>query len=259
MPAPAHDPPIVRLDSAVLRFGRQVVLDSVSLSFQAGEVVGLFGPGGSGKTQLLKTMATLRYPQRGTVELFGNRITRLNPRLLAKTRRRIGLQFQNFALFDFLSVRGNVGFSLDFGSSLAAKVIDERVAHVLSRVGMEGTQPLAPEALSGGMRRRVAIARVMAAQPDIAFFDDPVAGLDPVNSARIMALLAQYAHEAHSLVVIATHDLQRLFPVVTRAVGLFEGQILFDGTPAEAYSSPRQAVRDFVFAATEPWQEADES
>lgn len=252
---PARDPHLVRLDGISLRYGRRMVLDNIDLTVGPGEVVGLFGPGGSGKTQLLKLMATLRHPQRGTVELFGQRISRLNRRVLAATRCRIGLQFQNFALFDFLNVRENVGFSLDQGSNLPPEAIDERVAEVLAKVGMDGTQELAPEALSGGMRRRVAIARVMAARPDIAFFDDPVAGLDPVNSAKIMQMLSAYAHDAHSLVVISTHDLQRLFPVVTRVIGLFDGQILYDGPQAEVYESPRPDIRAFVFAATEPRRE----
>ena len=256
---PAGDPHLVRLAGVSLRYGRRVILDDVTLSFSPGEVVGLFGPGGSGKTQLLKLMATLRHPHRGVVELFGQRIARLDRRGLAAARSHIGLQFQNFALFDFLNVRENVGFSLDQGRKMSSEAISQRVAEVLAKVGLDGTQGMEVEALSGGMRRRVAIARVMAARPAIAFFDDPVAGLDPVNSAKIMRMLSAYAQEAHSLVVIATHDLQRLFPVVTRLVGLFDGQVLYDGPQEAVYDSPRPYIRDFVFAATEPQREVQKS
>ncbi len=252
---PGSTSPLVRLDGVSLRFGRRTILDGIDLALNAAEVVGLIGPGGSGKTQLLKLMATLRHPQKGHVELLGRRMTRLNIRQLRETRRRIGLQFQNFALFDFLTVSENVSFSLEQGLGWAPEKATERAREILLQVDMAGTEGLYPSDLSGGMRRRVAIARVMAAQPDIAFFDDPVAGLDPVHSAKIMALLRDYAAAAGSLVVIATHDLERLFPVVSRVLGLFDGQLRFDG-PKEALSHcPHAAVREFVLAATEPWQE----
>lgn len=253
--ASTREPHLVRLEGVTLRYGRRIVLDDVTLALSPGEVVGLFGPGGSGKTQLLKLMATLRHPQRGLVELFGKRISRLDRGGLATARSQIGLQFQNFALFDFLNVRENVGFRLEHSHTMSPAAIDERVTGVLAKVGLDGTQQMEIEALSGGMRRRVAIARVMAARPAIAIFDDPVAGLDPVNSAKIMGMLSAYAKEAHSLVVIATHDLQRLFPVVTRLIGLFDGQVLYDGPQEDVYESPRPNIRDFVFAATEPRRE----
>lgn len=243
---------IVELRGVSLRYGRQWVLQDIDLAFAAGEVVALIGPGGSGKTQLIKTICTLRFP-RGEVVLFGDPVSRYNLRLLRATRKRIGLQFQNFALFDYLTVHENVAFSLEHGQGLPTAQRDERVRGALARVDLGDAADRYPSDLSGGMRRRAAIARVIAARPEIAIFDDPVAGLDPVNSAKIMALLSDYGRDCHSLVIIATHDLQRLLPITNRAVALFEGRVRYDGPTAELTRCPDADVRNFVASATEEW------
>ncbi len=241
---------MVRLEDVHLTLSRHAVLQSVNFFLDAGQVVGLVGPGGSGKTQLLRILSTLQKPTRGTLHFFGSPVTSRRPRLLSALRSRIGLQFQNFALFDHLNVHENVSFGLARRTLRSRTPLDRSVLSSLESVGLAGEATKLPSELSGGMRRRVAIARVMAAEPDIALFDDPVSGLDPVSSARIMALLGQFSRKTGCLSLIVTHDLQRLLPVVDRLLYLDQGRIEYDG-PAQAWqsSSHPQFLR-FVQAAT---------
>ena len=255
MSAPTATQPLVQLSDILLRFGRKIVLDRISLTLGHNEVVGLIGPGGSGKTQLIRVVSSLRLPQQGSVSLLGQQLTRRNRGKWPDIRRQIGLQFQNFALFDYLNVGDNVAFSLRHGLHIPEETVSRRITGALKLVGLEGTETRMPSDLSGGMRRRVAIARVIAARPRIALFDDPVAGLDPVNSAKIMQLLSQYATQADSLVIIATHDLERLLPITTRLVALFDGRVLFHGTTRQLQDCRESTVCNFVAAGTESWLE----
>jgi len=251
--------PVVSLHKVSVTLGWKRVLEGIDLDLRSGEVVGLIGPGGSGKTQLIRVLSTLVVPWKGEVRLFGRRVLSINRKLLREVRKRIGLQFQNFALFDFLDVRHNVGFSLEHSGRLGSEEITARVDTALSQVGLKDFADAWPSELSGGMRRRVAIARVIASQPEMAIFDDPVAGLDPVNSAKNMLLLEEYARSSGSLVVIATHDMERLLPVCTRVVALFGGKILFDGPVSGVPLAESSQVRDFVAAGTEAVSDPDPS
>ncbi len=241
--------PVVQVRGLTHRIGGRRILDDVSLDLHAGEVVGLIGPGGSGKTQLIRCLVTLTWPSRAELRLFDKPVSLLRRRHLRECRSRIGLQFQNFALFDYLDVWNNVAFPLLHARGMTRADADGPVRKALERVGLAGTEEKLPAELSGGMRRRVAIARVMAAAPSFAVFDDPVAGLDPVNSAKIMALLKDYARSAESLVVVATHDLERLLPITSRVVAVFKGRIAYDGPTHDLMSTAPDEVRRFVAAA----------
>jgi phospholipid/cholesterol/gamma-HCH transport system ATP-binding protein len=238
----------VRLTGLNLRLGKKHVLNNIDLVFSPGEVVGIIGPGGSGKTQLFKVISTLRRA-RGTVEVGGTRVRWTQRRTVRQARSQIGLQFQNFALFDYLDVWHNVAFPLQQGRLAEPEEISKAVGAALTAVGLESARQSYPSELSGGMRRRVAIARVMAAQPPVAIFDDPVAGLDPINSAKIMQLLSRFAHDTGALVLIATHDLERLLPVTDRVVAMFGGKVCFDGTTKTLFDAEDKRVLDFVRAA----------
>lgn len=244
-----HSHAIVSLKKVGHRYGRKWVLKDISIDLPRAETVGLIGPGGSGKTQLIKAISTLLSPRKGSVRVMGFKTSRMNVKILRQVRRNIGLQFQNFALFDFLDVWHNVAFSLQHGQQLSADQIGERVGMALADVGLSGTDAMFPAELSGGMRRRVAIARVMAARPEVAIFDDPVAGLDPVNSARIMALLHRFGKATGSLVIVATHDLERLLPITSSVIALFDGKLHYHGPTSELTRCPEKKVRDFVAAA----------
>jgi len=241
--------PVVSLRSLWWRLRRKTILRDVNLDLFPGEVVGLIGPGGSGKTQLIRHLATLQIPRKGETWIFDARVSPLNRRALRATRRKIGLQFQNFALFDYMDVRRNVGFSLEHGLGLPPEETDRRVTQALELVGLGGDGAKFPAELSGGMRRRVAIARVVAARPEVALFDDPVSGLDPVNSAKIMALLQRHSRATGCLSVIASHDLERLLLISTRVVALFDGAVCYDGEPRRLLQAADERVRRYGEAA----------
>lgn len=240
--------PVVEFAAISLRYRRQDVLSDLSFRLHPGEIVGLIGPGASGKTQLLRTLATLVRPTKGRLYLVGTPVTSRTFSGLAQIRRQIGLQFQNFALFDQMTVAENVAFSLRHNGVPEDEVVT-RVEAALSEVDLLSAADKVPLELSGGMRRRVAIARVMASQPAIALFDDPVSGLDPVQSARIMAKLQAFARKQGNLTIIATHDLERLFPICTRVLFLFEGRLLWDGRPDDWEHSQSAPLRRFCRAA----------
>ena len=247
MPQPLQT--YVELEDVGVKYGNKLVLDSVSITLQAGEIVGLIGPGGSGKTQLIRVISTLLFPKTGKVKLFNEPVPRWRVQALQRLRARVGLQFQNFALFDYLNVFENVAFTLRHSTNKTESEIEAIVNGALERVGLDKTQSKEISELSGGMRRRVAIARVMASSPDISVFDDPVAGLDPVNSSRIMTLLQDYCQEHKHLVVIATHDLEQLFPVADRIIALFDGHVAYDGPTQGIHEAASSRVRNFVQSA----------
>ncbi len=244
-------PQAVIIEALSLRLGKNSVLKEVSLSFPCRELVALVGPGSGGKTQLLKTIATLRKPTAGRMSLFGEVVDFRSNEQLNRVRARIGLQFQNFALFDSLSVGENVAFPMAQQESFSTQLIEERVVSALEDVELLDSRHKFPSELSGGMRRRVSIARVMALAPDLALFDDPVSGLDPVSSARIMALLGTFAQTRACLVIVASHDLPRLLPVATRVVAIFNGEIAFDGPTTTALASTQEPLASFLKAGME--------
>ncbi len=243
--------PLVSLQNIAVRYRKKQVLRELSGDFYAGEVVGVIGRGGVGKTQLLRVLTTLLRPNTGTLVLMGKTVVWWQRRTLVEVRKSVGLQFQNFALFDFLDVHHNVTFPLEHQGILGAEEISSRAREALDRVGLASAATLFPGELSGGMRRRVAIARVMAARPPIAVFDDPVAGLDPINSAKIMRLLGDFAQEGKRVVFVATHDLERLFPVATRLLFLHNGAVDYDGPTSQRHLATSPRFLDFVEAATE--------
>ncbi|MFH1530651.1 MAG: ATP-binding cassette domain-containing protein [Pseudomonadota bacterium] len=246
----SNAPPLLQLKDVSLTYGLRRILRAVSFEVRAGEVVGLVGPGGCGKTQLIKILATLLIPFRGEVHHAGVRIRRGAGGRTREARRHIGMQFQNFALFDSLTVADNVAYPLlahrrKHGHEARTEALD-RAEDLLARVGLEGTGELLPAALSGGMKRRVAVARALVARPRLALFDDPTAGLDPVNSARILELVAREATGEDRALVVASHDLDRLLPLVNRVLVLRDGALVFDGTPGEGLAAENPWVRAFI-------------
>ncbi len=245
------DPPGSRSDRIdaehlVVRLGGTPALDDCDLRLEKGLLHGLAGPGGSGKTTLLKTLATLRFPDSGTVTLFGVRVDPADREGLRSLRSRIGMQFQNLALFDFLDVGGNVAFPVrQDPNPPPPDVVEAEVESLLAAMGLAGTARLRLNEISGGMQRRVALARAVMGRPDLCLLDDPSSGLDPVNSSRIFERIRAIQRERGTTMVVASHDVDRLARVCDRLHVLRAGRAVFSGTLAEAAESADPDVRTF--------------
>lgn len=239
-------PDAARLDDVHITLSGIPCLRGVHLALEAGRMHALVGPGGSGKTLILKTLATLLPPDSGTVALFGEPVAFGDEDRLRAVRSRIGVQFQNLALFDFLTVGENVALPLEEVSPpLSTAERNHRVADSLRSVRLPEVADLPIQALSGGMQRRVAVARAAVARPDLLLFDDPAGGLDPVTTSRIFDLIAREQQESSATVVISSHDIPRLARCCSRFHLVDSGSILFSGSLTEALRHPDSRVRDF--------------
>ncbi len=237
---------MIRVAGVTHRFGEKTVLNDVSLHVSACETVAIMGGSGEGKTTLLRCMAGLLRPTEGVVELFGVDICTAPERKLEEIRRRVGVVFQGAALFDYLNVADNVSFGVVRRGRLNGEEIAELVAKKLKLVGLEGTERLMPSELSGGMRKRVGLARALAADPEILFFDEPTSGLDPVTAYSIDSLIREIGKELFTTSVVVSHDLHSVMRVADRVVFMFEGEVLADTTPEEFHRSDDPRIREAI-------------
>ena len=182
---------MIRLNNISLYYDERHILDNVSLTVGKGTTSVILGPSGAGKSTILKVILGLTDVKSGEVFVNGKNIYQINEKELLKVRRKIGIVFQGNALFDSLNVRENISYFLAYENKLSEKEIAERTDEMLSFVNLEGTQELYPDQLSGGMKKRIAIARALAADPEIILFDEPTTGLDPINSKTILELIPE--------------------------------------------------------------------
>ncbi|MFT7626147.1 MAG: phospholipid/cholesterol/gamma-HCH transport system ATP-binding protein [Myxococcota bacterium] len=225
-------------------FDGEQILENISFSVRAGVTLGLVGPGGVGKSLLLKMLCGLVVPDEGEVRVDGEDLAGLDFEATARMRDRFGFLFQNYALFDFLTVGENVGFPLDQRRDVPAEEIQQRVEARLAEVELPGILHLFPNELSGGMKKRVALARATIAEPPILLYDDPTAGLDPVTSSKIFNLIAKL-DTAERRTVVVGHDVDRMKAVCEQWILLYEGTIRFRGDTAAAEASTDPVVRTF--------------
>jgi len=228
----------------VRSFGTDRVLDGVDLQVGPGEILGLIGPGGSGKSLLLKMICGLMTPDEGHVEVDGQDIAQLDNKAMARVRERFGMLFQNYALFDFMTVGQNIAFPLEQRGELSADEIRARVDRRLEQVDLPGIHHLFPRELSGGMKKRVALARATIAEAPILLYDDPTAGLDPVTSSKIFGLITQL-HGPDRVAIVAGHDVDRMVHVCHHWVMVYDGRVRFRGSTDEAMASTDSVVRTF--------------
>lgn len=234
---------MIQVENLYKSFDHKPVLEGVSLTVERHEFVVVIGRSGYGKSVLLKHMAGMLRPDSGRVLVDGQDLSRINSRQLRSLRRRFGFVFQGGALFDSMSVADNVAFPLRESLSLDEPEVEERVAEVLRHVGLEGSEEKLPAHLSGGMIKRVALARALVMQPEIVFFDEPTTGLDPITAHAIIALIAECHHRFEFTGVIVSHQIPKIFEVVTRVALLHEGSIRFYGTPDESYASEDNVIQ----------------
>ena len=240
---------MIRLENVSKSFSGRPALSEVNLRIPRGCLYGLIGPGAAGKTLVLKAICGLILPDSGRVVCGDNDVARLSPSELSLYRRGIGMQFQNNALFDFMTVAENIAFPLRRLLNLPDDEVRARVAERLTRVQLPGFEDRSPSGLSGGQKRRIGIARATVTRPPIVLCDEPAAGLDPVTSLRIFELLRAEQRAANSTVVLVSSDVDRLLTVTDRVGMMHEGRLVFDGTTAEARESTNPLIRQFLRGA----------
>ena len=236
----------IRLEGVVKRYGRHEVLAGISLDVAHGARVGLIGPAASGKSVILKLVCGLEQPDRGHVEVLGEQMVGRSESSLGELRKRIGMLFQNYALFDFLSVEENVAFPLEQRGGLDARAIAARVADRLRAVGLVGSEHKLTGELSGGMKKRVGIARATVADAELVIYDEPSAGLDPVTTQKIYDLLAADQRRTGATVLAVSSDVVALAKFVDEIAFLYRGHIIYRGPAASIEDAPDPVVRQFV-------------
>jgi len=233
-------------------FGQQRVLDGVDLRVEKGESVVIIGRSGGGKSILLKHLIGLLRPDAGEVIIDGESIARMNERQLLKVRRKFGMLFQSAALFDSLTVAENVAFVLRREGKLTEPEITKKVGQALDMVDLGGTQDKKPAELSGGMRKRVGLARAIVYQPEIVLFDEPTTGLDPIVADSIDQLIVRVREQLDVTTVAVTHDMRSARRIGQRILMLYHGRIHFTGTPDEVFQSKDPLVYRFVNGISDP-------
>ena len=221
------------------------VLDGVSLTVKEGTNMGLIGPGGSGKSLLLKIICGLVHPDAGQVLIDGQDVHALSETELAELRFRIGMLFQNYALFDFMNVADNIAFPLRQEGKLSEEEIAHKVEQMLESIGLPGIGHQYARELSGGMKKRVSFARAVIPEPPIIFYDDPTAGLDPVTSSKIFLLLEQMRDALGTTSITITHDIQGVKSICDDFAMLDRGRLIFSGSRQEIERVPLHLVRQF--------------
>lgn len=244
-PRPAEEPAIEVLD-VHLAFGAKQVLKGVNLLVGRGETITLLGESGSGKTVLLKVILGLLTPDRGRVRLLGTDIVGASDEVLLPVRARCGVVYQQGALYSGMTVAENIALALKEVLHLRKADVDERIRESLEAVGLGGTDPSTnPAELSGGMKKRLAVARAVAPRPEVLFYDEPTSGLDPLNSARILGLIQSLRDRLGVTSIVVTHDVLGACGISDRIVLLSDGILVFDGTPSEFLASTVPVVRTF--------------
>ncbi|HTL46745.1 MAG TPA: ABC transporter ATP-binding protein [Verrucomicrobiae bacterium] len=227
-------------------FGSHHVLKGVNLTIKDGETMVIMGQSGCGKSVLIKHILALLEPDQGTVLIDGVDIFTLSPAELDEFRPKLSMLFQGAALFDSLNVRENVGFSLYEHTHLTEDVIRERVREKLELVGLHDIEEYMPAALSGGMKKRVGLARAICNDPKIIMYDEPTTGLDPINSDVINDLILRMSDKLKVTSIVVTHDMTSAFKVGDRMAMLYKGQIIGLGTPEEFKNTQDPVIRQFI-------------
>ncbi len=238
--------PLIQITDLHKKFDRHNVLSGVNLKINRGESIVVIGQSGCGKSVLLKHLVKLLEPDSGTVVFDGQDISELQGRKLINLRRRYGMLFQSAALFDSLTVAENVGLGLKEERSHSRAEIEAIVNEKLSMVGLSEARDKYPDELSGGMRKRVGLARAIAGDPEVLLYDEPTTGLDPITADMINDLIVELNTGLNVTSVAVTHDMTSAYKIADRIVMLYGGKVEYDGTPEEIKSTSNEIVRQFI-------------
>jgi phospholipid/cholesterol/gamma-HCH transport system ATP-binding protein len=244
----AQGEPIVRFRRVRKAFGPKVIFHDLTLDFLRGETITIMGGSGTGKSVLLKMLIGLLGADGGEIFVGDQDVTKMDDEQLTDVRRRIAYLFQGAALFDSLSVGENVAYGLreQFWNKMSEEEIRQRVEQSLTLVGLPGIEGMRPSDLSGGMKKRVGLARTLALQPEVILYDEPTTGLDPINTARINHLIVGIQRALKLTSVVVTHDMGTAFTVSDRLAMIGRGRILLVGTKDDFRNTRNPAVRDFI-------------
>jgi len=228
-------------------FGENKVLRGVNLEIDTGETIVIIGRSGCGKSVLIKHIVGLLYPDEGYVKVEGQKVDEMTMQELYTLRRKFGFLFQGSALFDSMTVEENIALPLvESGNNIARVELDKRVSEKLELVGMRGVQKLKPAELSGGMKKRVGLARALITDPDYIIYDEPTTGLDPIMSDSIDGLIKDLTDKLNVTSIVVTHDMYSVKNVANQVAMMHEGKIHFMGTPAELISSNDKIIKEFI-------------
>lgn len=237
---------MIEIENVRLRYGAKEILKGVNLNVKKGETLVILGASGSGKSTLLKLIIGLLKPSEGIVRVDGKNISLMTEEELNKERRHMAMVFQYSALFDSMSVGDNVAFGLRMHTNMSEEEIRKIVDEKLHLVGLDGISDLMPANLSGGMKKRVSLARAITLNQDIILYDEPTAGLDPIRSTDISLLIKKMQNELHATSIVVTHDLKSANMVADRMAFLYEGSFLLIGTPGDLYDSSDKRIQQFM-------------
>jgi len=240
---------MIEVSNIFKSFGDQQVLTDISILFETGKTNLIIGASGSGKTVLLKTVIGLHKADRGDILFDGTHFSSLDPLAQRRWRQQMGILFQGSALFDFATVEENIRFPMDFFTDWSAEQKRERVAFCLKRVNLPNVQRLFPSELSGGMQKRVGIARAIALNPKYLFCDEPNSGLDPQTAIIIDELIHEITQEYQMTTVVNTHDMNSVMAIGDRLVFIYKGAKAWEGTKEEVIDADCPSLNDFVFAS----------
>jgi phospholipid/cholesterol/gamma-HCH transport system ATP-binding protein len=244
-------PKMIEIKDLYKSFGNNQVLNGVNLNINKGETIVILGRSGCGKSVLLKHIIGLMRPDKGKIFIDGEEITAYNDEKLYHLRKRFGMLFQGSALFDSMTVEENVGLGLTEHTRLGKERIGEVVKEKLRLVGMAGVEDLKPAELSGGMKKRVGLARAIAMDPEFVLYDEPTTGLDPIMADVINELIISLRNTLSITSIAVTHDIVSAYKIADRIAMLYEGKIVFTGTPEETKNTTDPVVRQFIEGSSE--------
>ena len=237
---------VIKAQDVVKHFGERTVLDGINLEVYKGETFVIMGGSGCGKRTFLRHVIGSLKPDSGKIYLLGKDLSALGEDEMDAVKKKIGMSFQSAALFDSMTVGENVSLPLREHTKLDKNVIDIVVKMQLELVGLRGFEDLMPSQLSGGMRKRVALARAIVMDPEVVFYDEPTAGLDPIVAGVIDKLILDLSKKLSITSIVVTHDMKSVFSIADRVAMLYEGKVLEVGTPDQIRTSKNQMVQQFI-------------